>query len=126
VTAKQNNIGKNMKKLLLASLVSATFAMTPTVSAADAVSLRICEYVSVNDKKRLRSFLKSNKLKLRKIFKSIQCNGQNLLVFASSSNALDVGELLIGKLSKKIVESNLEAVAAHSSHLEAKIKKRLK
>lgn len=115
-----------MKKLLIATLLTSAFAMTPTVTAADSISLRICEYVSVNDKKRLRSFLKSNKLKIRKIFKGIKCNGQNLLVFASSSKALDVGELLIGKLSKKIVADNLEEVAKHSKHLEAKIKKRIK
>ncbi|PCI59372.1 MAG: hypothetical protein COB35_11600 [Gammaproteobacteria bacterium] len=115
-----------MKKLLIATLFASAFAMTPTVRAADAISLRICEYVSVNDKKRLRSFLKSNKLKLRNIFKNIRCNDQNLLVFAASSNALDVGELLIGKLSKKIVRKNIEAVAAHSKHLEAKIKRRIK
>jgi hypothetical protein len=114
-----------MKKILVASLIATAFTITPTVHAADSTSLRICEYVSVNDKKRLRSFLKSNKLKIRNIFKNIQCNGQNLLVFAASSKALDVGELLIGKLSKKIDAANLDAVAKHSKHLEAKIKKRI-
>lgn len=39
-----------MKKLLIASLITTAFAMTPTASAADSISLRICEYVSVNDK----------------------------------------------------------------------------
>jgi len=114
-----------MKKILIASLISAAFAMTPTAHAADSSALRICEYVSVNDKKRLRSFLKSKKLKIRKIFKNVKCNGQNLLIFAATSNALDVGELLIGKLSKKIAAANLEEVASHSKHLEAKIKKRI-
>jgi len=114
-----------MKKLLIATLVSSTFAMTPTVHAADSVSLRICEYVSVNDKKRLRSFLKSNKLKIRNIFKNIQCNDQNLLIFSATSNSLDVGELIISKLSKNIVASNLDEVATHSAHLAAKIKKRI-
>ncbi len=114
-----------MKKLLIASLITTAFAMTPTASAADSISLRICEYVSVNDKKRLRGFLKANKLKLRSIFKNIQCNGQNLLVFAASSNALDVGELMIGKLSKKVIRANIDAIAEHSAHLAAKAKKRV-
>jgi len=114
-----------MKKLLIVTLLSSMFTIIPTVHAADTASLRICEYVSVNDKKRLRSFLKSNKLKIRNIFKNIQCNGQNLLVFAASSNALDVGELMISKLSKKIAADNLDAVTAHSVHLAAKIKKRI-
>jgi len=114
-----------MKKLLIATLLSTTFAMTPTVHAADSASLRICEYVSVNDKKRLRSFLKSNKLKIRNIFQNIRCNDQNLLIFAATSNALDVGELLISKLSKQIVADNLDEVTKHSAHLAAKIQKRI-
>jgi hypothetical protein len=115
-----------MKKLLIASLLSTTFAMTPTaVKADDGISVRICEYVAVNDKKRLRSFLKTNKLKLRSIFKNIQCNGKNLLVFAAESNALDIGELMIGKLSKEVVTENIDAIAAHSAHLAAKAKKRI-
>ena len=115
-----------MKTLLIASLIATAFAMTPSVQAADSISLRVCEYISVNDKKRLRSFLKANKLKLRSIFNSIQCNGENVLVFAASSNALDVGELIIGKISKKTVAENIDAVAAHSAHLAAKAKKRVK
>jgi len=115
-----------MRKLLIATLLSSTFAMTPTVHAADSVSLRICEYVAINDKKRLRSFLKSHKLEIRNIFKNIQCNGQNLLIFAATSNALDVGELMISKLSKKIAAENLDEVATHSAHLASKIKKRIK
>ncbi len=119
-----------MKKLLIASLVATTltaaFTMTPTVYASDSMSLRICEYISVNDKKRLRSFLKSNKLKLRSIFKNMKCNGKNLLIFAAESDALDTGDLIIGKLSKKIVAANVEEIAKHSAHLTASAKKRIK
>ena len=114
-----------MKKILLATLVASTFAMTPTVHAANTLSLRVCEYVSVNDKKRLRTFLKNHKLKIRNVFKSIRCNGQDLLVFAAKSNSLDVGELLIRKLPKKVAAKDLTAVTVHSAHLAAKIKKRI-
>lgn len=115
-----------MKKLLLAaSLLTVTLAPAPVVHAEDSISLRICEYISVNDKKRLRSFLKKKKLKIRTIFDSVQCNGQNLLVFAASSNALDAGEMIIGKLKKDSVAANLEAITKHSAHLAAIAKKRI-
>lgn len=119
-----------MKKLVMiaaaAVAFSATTSYSPVAKADDGISLRICEYISVNDKNRLRKFLKSKKLKIRSIFDSIQCNGQNILVFAASSNALDTGELFIQKLPKKVVEANLAAVSSHSAHLEAKAKARIK
>ena len=73
-----------MKTTLLASLVLATaISYTPqSLAFDDSMSLRICEYISINDKKRLRKFLKSNDLKIRGIFDDIKCNGKNLLVFA--------------------------------------------
>jgi hypothetical protein len=115
-----------MKKILLmVSIVGAAIAYTPLVKAEDSMSLRICEYVSVNDKKRLRSFFKKNKMKLRSVFDSIKCNGQNLLVFSASSNALDVGEYIITKLPVKTVAANVDAIAKHSAHLQAAANKRI-
>ncbi len=115
-----------MKKILLiSSLLAATFAAAPIVEAADSKSLRICEYVSVNDNKRLRKFLKQNKLKIRTVFKNIKCNGQNLLEFAANSNALDVGEFIIKKISKKTVAENVEAITAKSAHLANIANKRI-
>ena len=116
-----------MKKLLLVtSLLTAALTVAPQVSAADSFSLRVCEYVSVNDKKRLRSFLKDRKLKIRSIFDGLKCNGQNLLEFAASSNALDAGELIINKLPVKTVAANIDVIKKHSVHLggvaEARIK----
>lgn len=108
-----------MKKSLLLSLVLATsISYAPqTIAAEDSMSLRICEYVSINDKKRLRKYLKSSKVKVRGIFDSIKCNDKNLLVFAASSNALDVGEFLIGKLPVKKISASLNDIKAHSAHL---------
>ena len=74
------------------------------------MSLRICEYVAINDKKRLRKYLKTNKVKIRAFLIALACNGENLLQFAATSNALDVGEYLIGKLPVKTVKENLAAV----------------
>lgn len=108
-----------MKTSLLMILVLITaFLYTPQSFAfEDKMSLRICEYTAINDKKRLRKFLKASKVKMRSIFNSIECNGQNLLVFSASSNALDVGEYLIGKLPVKVVSKNIDEITKYSAHL---------
>jgi hypothetical protein len=117
-----------MKTTLITSLVLATALSYAPQSLAfeDSMSLRICEYVSINDKKRLRKYLKSNKVKMRTIFGNIQCNSKNLLVFAAASNALDVGEYIIGKLPVKVVTENLTAVTEHSAHLAKVANDRIK
>ncbi|MFT5297903.1 MAG: hypothetical protein ACI9YH_003942 [Colwellia sp.] len=113
------------KTLLLATLIATTVTFAPVTKAADSMSLRICEYVAANDKNRLRSFLKQNKLKIRKIFKSIECNGKNLLVFAASSKALEAGEFLIGKVPSKEVAKHIADIGKYSKHLEEEAKDRI-
>ena len=58
-----------MKTTILASVVLATamFYAPQSLAFDQSMSLRICEYVSINDKKRLRNYLKSNKVKIRSI-----------------------------------------------------------
>ena len=57
-----------MKKLLLVTTITA-LTMTSIVTAPKAqasdIAQSVCEYVAADDKKRMRSFLKSNKLKIR-------------------------------------------------------------
>ena len=90
-----------MKKLLLVPAVAllSVSSFTP-VANASSMAQSLCEYVSADDKKRLRSFLKSNNLKIRKVFDGVQCNGQDLLAFASSNNAVKTGAMMINKLPK--------------------------
>jgi len=113
-----------MWKALLFILIISTFSYTPVSFAAN-VSLSICEYVAVNDKRRLRSFLKSNKLKIRKIFKGLKCNGSNILIFAAKKKSITTGEMIIGKLSKKIIGKNLDELGKYSDELLAAAKKRI-
>tara|TARA_B110001454_G_scaffold157517_1_gene146828 strand:- start:145 stop:486 length:342 start_codon:yes stop_codon:yes gene_type:complete len=106
-----------MKKVFLAaSLLASSIIIAPTAQA-DNLSLRICEYVQANDKNRLRSFLKQNRLKIRKIYKDLSCNGDNIIIFAAKSNSLEVGEFIIGKLPSKIVKDEIDNIAKHSAHL---------
>lgn len=113
-----------MKKLLIIPIVLATTLIPTTEAKAENVALRICEYVQANDKGRLRSFLKQNKLKLRNIYKSIQCNNDTLLVFSAKSQALEVGEYVIGKLPSKVVKAEIDEIAKHSAHMAEEARER--
>jgi hypothetical protein len=113
-----------MNKIILLSTVLAASLVTAAPAKADNLTLRICEYVQANDKSRLRSFLKQNKLKVRKIYDGIQCNGDNLLIFSAKSKALEVGEFIIGKLPSKKVKPEIDNLAKYSAHLAEEAKER--
>lgn len=104
-----------MKNLLVVTFI-ATFSLlsiatAPKASAAD-IAQTMCDYVAADDKQRLRSFLKTNKLKIRSVFKGVQCNGMNLVAFASSQNANATGELMISKLPKQIVADIMTSITS--------------
>lgn len=77
----------------------------------------ICEYIAVDDKGRLRKLLKSNRLKLRTVFKDVSCDNNNILVFAAKNNAIEIGELLIKKLPRSVVEKEIENLSGLSAPL---------
>ncbi|REL27212.1 DUF3718 domain-containing protein [Thalassotalea euphylliae] len=100
-----------MKKLLLVPAIALISSVSVAPAAnANNLAQSLCEYVSADDKKRLRSFLKSNNLKIRSVFDGVQCNGQNLLAFASSKSAVKTGSLMISKLPKAKVRSSLASI----------------
>lgn len=86
--------------LLSVSLVVASMSFSSTASANDQLAVSLCEYVAANDKGGLRSKLKSSRIKIRNIFDSVFCNGNNLLRHAIASNAVDAGEYIIKNLPK--------------------------
>ena len=109
-----------MKKLLIASTITVltlTSVVTTPKAQATNIAQSICEYVAADDKRRMRSFLKTNKLKIRRIFDGIQCNGLNLLEFASARGSLETGSLMISKLPKKVVNANLASLQTGSQPL---------
>lgn len=115
-----------MKRVLLvAGILSVASAISTPVQANENMAVRICEYIAANDKNRLRSFLKQNKLKVRKVFNSINCNADNMIIFAAKSKALEVGEFIIGKTPAKVVKANIEEIAKHSAHLAEEAKERI-
>ncbi len=58
----------------------------------------ICLYIAENDKKRLRKMLKTNRVKIRELYKDIKCNEKSLLQFALERKADDVGIFMVKKI----------------------------
>ncbi|SEL05656.1 Protein of unknown function [Colwellia chukchiensis] len=112
-----------MKNILLALAITLLLSAYSAQSHAQNVALSLCEYVSVDDKSRLRSFLKTNKLKIRQIFDDVKCNGQNLVAFAGSNNAIKTGSLMLAKLPKATVEGLISTIS--STELTAVAQKRI-
>ena len=105
-----------MKNLLVVTFIAA-LSLTATITAPKAsasanIAQTMCDYVAADDKQRLRSFLKTNKLKIRSIFGGIQCNGMNLVEFASQQNAMSTGELMISKLPKRTVSELIASITS--------------
>lgn len=91
-----------MKKLLIAALISTGFAANIQVAHAnDQLAESLCGYIEADSKSRLRKVLKENKLRVRNIFDSISCDGQDMLRFAVSSEANKVGGFILSKLPVK-------------------------
>ena len=110
-----------MKKLLLAStmtILTITSAFTAPVAQAN-VAQTLCEYVAADNKVRMRKFLKKNRIKIRSVFDDIKCNGQNLLVFAQTAKAVDVGSLVISQLPKDTVSAQLALLKSGTPLFEA-------
>ena len=99
-----------MKLLKSVLTLSAIFSVTHPVQASEDIAVTLCEYVSVDDKNRLRKFLKTNNLKIRNVFDDVQCNGANLIGFADANNAVNAGTLIIKKLPKDVVASVLNSI----------------
>tara|TARA_R110000744_G_scaffold15549_2_gene43280 strand:+ start:1482 stop:1829 length:348 start_codon:yes stop_codon:yes gene_type:complete len=106
-----------MKPLIFITFaVFAGLVYVPVSQSANLAS-NICEYVAVDEKGRLRKLLKSNRLKLRNVFKDVSCDNDNILVFAAKKNAKEIGQLLIKKLPKDVIASELENLVSLSPQL---------
>jgi hypothetical protein len=93
-------------------------------SSAGNVAQNVCEYVAADDKRRLRSLLKTQRIKIRSIFGDVTCNGKNLLIFAAVNNADEVGEMIVKKLPKKTLRLLIDELSTISASLGALAKDR--
>lgn len=106
---------KLSKLLLAAAIASGSFAYTAPAQADDQLAISICEYIAADDKNRLRSKLKSSRVKIRNIYDAVLCNGNNLLRHAIESNAIDAGEYVVKNLSKSSLEDGAVIAWAESN-----------
>jgi len=94
-----------MKKVfntaIVLTLVSGLYI--PQQAHAADVGQAICGYVASDHKSRLRDQLRSNKIKLKKIYKSMSCNNNSLLRFAMLNNADKAGAFIAKRLSASLL-----------------------
>ncbi len=59
------------------------------------------------------------------MFKDVSCDNSNILIFAAKNNANEIGQLLIKKLPKAVIEVELENLATQSASLAEIAKARI-
>ncbi|MGJ8691344.1 MAG: DUF3718 domain-containing protein [Thalassotalea sp.] len=107
------------------AIITLNITFTPQAYAEDSAGERICQYVKLNHKSRLKSYLRSQEIKIRQVYDSLKCNNKNLLVFAAEQNALSAGSYLLGRVSSKQVAATVEDIAKFSPELAQAAKARL-
>jgi len=98
-----------MLKIVKTSLIIATstlaFSNTAQANDINEALANICTIVQADDKgefrKKMRSVQSDFKLKLRDYYSGISCGGQSLIRTALSSNAVEVGTLLVKNMPSK-------------------------
>lgn len=106
---------KLSKLVVVAAVAAGSFTFTAPVNAEDQLAVSICEYIAADDKNRLRSKLKSSRVKIRNVYDAIKCNGNNLLRHAVANNAVDAGEYVVKNLSKSSLSDGADIAWAESN-----------
>ena len=108
---------KLVATLTFALAVAGASFVTP-VQAANVDSLNgICENVAADNKSRFRKKLKESGLKLRQVYGSISCGGDNLVRYAMSKNANTVGSYIVKRLPAAHFASSGDTEWANSNGL---------
>ncbi len=106
---------KLSKLIVITAVAAGSLMYTVPAKANDQLAVSICEYIAADDKNRLRSKLKSSRVKIRNIYDAIQCNGNNLLRHAVVSNAVDSGEYIVKNLSKSALSDGADIAWAEGN-----------
>ncbi|GGF54957.1 DUF3718 domain-containing protein [Alteromonas lipolytica] len=109
---------KIVKTSLFALTASLAFTGTAMADVEEALA-NICTIVTADDKgelrKKMRAVQSDYRLKLRDYYAGISCSGQSLIRTAISSNAVEVGTLLV----KKMPSRDLSAPESDGKTLQA-------
>ena len=105
-----------MKKLL--TIAALTTALVSPFSYADINSdlENICTIVKNNDadelRKKMRAISQAYNVRLGDIYSGVSCGGSSLIRYSMQNNAVDVGEYMIKKMSKKdLAQAEQDGVA---------------
>jgi hypothetical protein len=83
---------KSIKVIIFLTLFLTPVMVTKPIYSDDFLILAtaLCDYTKANDRSKIRKKLKHFKMKIRKIYEGITCDGKTLHQFAIASNAEDV------------------------------------
>ena len=83
---------KSIKVIVFLTLFLSPLLVTKSMASDDAMLLAtaLCEYTKSNQRSKIRKKLKRFKVKLRKVYEGITCDGKSLHQFAQANNAADV------------------------------------
>ncbi|MCJ8320171.1 MAG: DUF3718 domain-containing protein [Colwellia sp.] len=84
-------------------IVSLTFTVIPKSYAYSGLD-SICLFIAENDKNRLRKLLKTNRVKIRKLYPDMRCNDKSLLQFAIEKQAKEVGMFIVKKIPASLLK----------------------
>lgn len=94
-----------MKKLTtIVSIAILSTGLYSVPAQSDEVVTAMCNYIIADHKDRFRDKLRSNKIKLKRVYEDIGCNGQSLLRFSMIANANDVGGFIVKRLSSSMLK----------------------
>ncbi|NVK26356.1 MAG: DUF3718 domain-containing protein [Gammaproteobacteria bacterium] len=95
-----------------------TFAPKANANLATALN-GICENVAADNKSRFRKKIKESGVKLRDIYDGISCGGENLVRYAMTNNANDVGTYIVKRMPSSHFSASGDIEWASSKGLSA-------
>lgn len=101
--------------LLVAAVAAGSIIYTAPAQADDQLALSICEYIAADDKNRMRSKLKSSRVKIRNIYDAFKCNGNNMLRHAIASGANDTGEYIVKRMPASTFDDGADVAWAEAN-----------
>ena len=102
-SVSQENSMKKISTVAVAAILS-TGLYTAPAHSYDNVAKAMCNYIVADHKSRFRDQLRSNKIKLKKVYKQISCNGHSLLRFAMTNDADNVGKFIVKRLPASLLK----------------------
>jgi hypothetical protein len=115
-----------MKKIIIVALIGfASISLSSNVNAKD-IGQSVCDITASDEKSNLRTFIKANNLKIRKIYKLLKCNDMGILEFAASEGSLEIGAYYIAKIPRSQLREVIGKIEVLSPDLYEIALKRVK